>query len=120
MFIKYFSPHFIIYSLDLIFFLRDSTTIKIKNEKIKEIIYILKNLASLTPKSKSERKNRIIASKKKEKYIIAIKPNIKETQKGQKSIEINNNREKKIRSIIPLFYTLKFKIQIFFKIFFSK
>ena len=85
-------------------------------EHNKETKYILENFISPIPYNKSERKNKTIPSQKKEKYTIHTKPSIRDIQKGIKSIDNSSIKEDEILSIITLFYTLKYKIQTYFKL----
>ena len=90
--------------------------ISIRTNSITEIVKDTKtipnNLTSFAPYNKSEIKSKMIASTKKGKYIIPKNAKMTDTQKGIKSTESKIITEAKIRSNIPLYYTLPIKIQI--------
>ena len=73
---------------------------EIRNSKYVES----KNFTSGVPNNKSESKNNIIASQKKEKYSIAHKANIIDSQKGIKRIEISSTNAAEILNSIFLSY----------------
>lgn len=80
--------------------MKNSTKTKSKIKIIKEIKIIPKNLASFAAKNKSDKKSRMTASQKKEKYAIPIKAKMADTQKGIKSTENKSVIEAKIRNAI--------------------
>lgn len=76
--------------------------------KINDTKIILKNFASGTPKSRSDRKNKNTASINKGKYAIHARARIADIQKGIKSTDHNNIIEAEILNSIGITYiTLK-------------